>query len=141
MFIDSDEELQQHFMGVVKADIVSQTTDRIFIDREVYQVCFEEIFDVWEKTDFNAFLTHHCTESLSYNSIQHLTDGSLSNVEKISRFCCMGRQYGYHAMYMAMKLQKPKNSQRTKAIQALERTGQSNCTYNNKAFASFMYNI
>ena len=88
LFIEELEKIEQHFIKVVKGDIANQPADRrFFIDIETYRACFEEIRDVWEKTDLNPFLTHYCTGCLALEYINIITGENVSCKDKITRFC------------------------------------------------------
>ena len=130
----SEVELQRHFLKPVQDDIRKNIEDkkrRFFIDQDCYQKCYltsdADICEAWKSTDITNFLTFY---NMPMSITRELTDSQLSDDGRRTRLISMGGKYGYHVMYVAMKLDKMVTKLHKEALEKLVDTGKSGPSFN-----------
>ena len=96
----------------------------MFIDKEVYDLCYDNFLkETVDDASLSKFLLKF-HPSIGPNSQLSLFGPPNSPGSKLSNLLCMGGdEYGYHLVYLALREDDKPDSYRTRAIEALERTG------------------
>lgn len=125
MFI-LEKKLAQEALRIVQDDISAQKSkfgSAVFIDEEVYDLCFPTVKDTVDYTSLSKFLLKFHPE-IGVNESLQLFHPNYSPGSKLVNLLTMGgTTYGYHLIYLALREDRADKPGRKEAVELLESTG------------------
>lgn len=113
------ETLELECKNIVYKDLLQQGSDPIYVDEEIFTAVFDETPEIINEASLSGFLLRY---NLKFNLEKYLElfSPQASRGSKLCSLRYMGGSYGYHLIYMALKLDSEKHST---SIEALEMKG------------------
>ena len=106
---------------LVQNDLLQQGPNPVFIDEEIFTSIFSEAQEILNDASLSGFLLHYNLK-LSLDNYLKVFPPTASRRTRLCSLRYMGGSYGYHLIYMALKLDNGKEKH-SDAIAALEVKG------------------